>query len=619
MPPACEWPRRGTGNHGILRRSDSSFLRTSPLPGIAAVNAQTLVTETPRTGAAVVFDVLTDLGVAYIFGHTGGAVIPLHVELSKRMKRGAPTPRFILCRQEGGAGHAAEGYARVSGRPGVALATSGPGATNLVTPIADAFKDSIPTVFITGQVPSAAIGTDAFQEVDTLGITRPVTKHNYLVKDIRDLEWMLREAFDLAASGRPGPVLVDICKDVQLQQTAESRPRRERHRLDIAFDTGKADAILEALAAADRPVVKAGGGTISAGAAETLRRFVERFDVPVSTTFNALGAVPYAMPHYLGMPGMHGSIPANYALRDADFILTLGGRFDDRVALKGFSQGKRIAHVDIDPSEIGKTIQPELSLVAGLGPFLDYALASDRGASHPAWIAQVQEWRQRMPAPYVPGSHIKPQAVVETLSSLTGGDATVVTGVGQHQMWAAQYYRFTRPRQWISSGGLGTMGFGLPAAIGAWLAEPSRPVVLIDGDGSFQMNIQELATVVANEIPLKIFVLNNSFLGMVRQWEDMMDDGHHYETCLARESSCDPHCNDIDQSCRHQMPNLVGLQYVYPRLQTRRVRTPEHLADTIAEALAYEGAVLVDIWVDKAEDVLPMVQPGRGLGEMTEG
>ncbi len=583
------------------------------------MNAQILVTEAPRTGAAIFFDVLSALGVEYIFGHTGGAVIPLHVELNKRMKRGESTPRFILFRQEGGAGHAAEGYARVSGRPGVALATSGPGATNLTTPIADAYKDSIPTVFITGQVASRAIGTDAFQEVDTVGITRPITKHNYLVKDVRDLEWVLREAFQLATSGRPGPVLVDICKDVQLSATTERRAPVGRHRPGSPFDAAKADAILDALAAAHRPVVKAGGGIISAGAAEALRQFVERFDVPVATTFNALGAVPYSMAHNLGMPGMHGTIPANYALRDADLILTLGGRFDDRVALKGFSQGKRIGHVDIDPSEIGKTIQPELSLVAELGRFLDYALANGRGAQHRAWIAQVQEWKQRMPAPYGSGRHIKPQAVVEALSRLTGGDATVVTGVGQHQMWAAQYYRFTRPRQWVSSGGLGTMGFGLPAAIGAWLADPTKPVVLIDGDGSFQMNIQELATVVANDIPLKMFVLNNSFLGMVRQWEDMMDGGHHYETCLARNSSCDPHCTDSDQGCRYQMPNLVGLQYVYPRLETLRIRTPEHLDRVIAEALAQPGPVLVDVWVDKTEDVLPMVQPGRGLAEMIEG
>ncbi|MBK5931663.1 biosynthetic-type acetolactate synthase large subunit [Halochromatium salexigens] len=570
------------------------------------------------TGAALLFDVLQDLGVEVIFGHTGGAVIPLHVELNKRMRRGEPVPRFVLCRQEGGAGHSAEGYARASGRVGVALATSGPGATNLATPIADAHKDSVPTVFITGQVPSHAIGSDAFQEVDTVGFTRPLSKHNYLVRDVDDLEWMLREAFALAQHGRPGPVVVDICKDVQLAACLAPHPARRRHRPAIPFEPARADAILEALSSAERPVIKAGGGIIHAGAAAALCRVAERFEVPVTTTFNALGAVPFDAPYYLGMPGMHGSVPANYALRDADLILSLGGRFDDRVAVKDFALGKRIAHVDIDPSEIDKTIKTELHLVASLSAFFDHALASTRQARHPRWLEQVGEWRRQLPLPYGSGDYIKPQAVVETLSALTAGDATLVTGVGQHQMWSAQYYRFQRPRQWISSGGLGTMGFGLPAAIGAWYGRPDRPVVLIDGDGSFQMNIQELATVVANAIPLKMFVLNNSFLGMVRQWEDMMDGGHHYETCLARRHDCDPDCMALDQTCRRQMPNLLGLKQVYPRLETLRVKEPERLHEVLEQALMMAGPVLVDVWVDKAEDVLPMVLPGGRFDTMIE-
>lgn len=571
-----------------------------------------------RTGAAILLDVLNDLGVETIFGHTGGAVIPIHVEINKRLRAGTPVPRFVLCRQEGGAGHAAEGYARAGGRVGVALATSGPGATNLITPIADAYKDSLPTLFITGQVPSRAIGTDAFQEVDMVGLTRPISKHNYLVKDVADLEWVLREAHALAMHGRPGPVVVDICKDVQLTALETANVPRVRHRESVAFDTARADAILEALARAERPVVKAGGGVIHANAALALQRFAERFDVPVTTTFNALGALPFEQPHNLGMPGMHGTIPANYALRDADFILALGGRFDDRVAVRGFAEGKRIAHVDIDPSEIDKTVATDLNLVATLDEFLAHALASGRSARHPEWMTLIAEWRQRMMPPYGQSAFIKPQAAIEVISELTGGEATLVTGVGQHQMWSAQYYRFRRPRQWISSGGLGTMGFGLPAAIGAWYGDPTHPVVLIDGDGSFQMNIQELGTVVANRIPLKMFVLNNSFLGMVRQWEDMMDDGHHYETCLARTAECDPDCIDLDQSCRRQIPNLTGLKYVYPRLKTVRLRDPATLRDDIAAVLAEPGPVLVDVWIDRAENVIPMIRPGHSLEQMIE-
>ncbi|MFZ0790759.1 MAG: biosynthetic-type acetolactate synthase large subunit [Chromatiaceae bacterium] len=571
------------------------------------------------SGAAIFFDVLTDLGVEVIFGHTGGAVIPLHVELNKRMRRGDPCPRFVMCRQEGGAGHAAEGYARVSGRVGVALATSGPGATNLTTPIADAYKDSIPTLFITGQVPSPAIGSDAFQEVDTVGVTRPISKHNYLVKDVGDLEWVLREAHALEIGGRPGPVVVDICKDVQLAARTVANPARRRHREPVPFDYAQADAILGALERAQRPVVKAGGGIIHAGASAALRRFVERFDVPVTTTFNALGAMPFQSPHFLGMPGMHGSIPANYALRDADLILTLGGRFDDRVAVRGFADGKHIAQVDIDPSEIDKTVATDLNLVAGLDAFLEYALETGRGTRHSDWMAQISRWRLQMPKPYLSTPDLlKPQAVIEAVSERTGGDATLVTGVGQHQMWAAQYFRFQRPRQWVSSGGLGTMGFGLPAAIGAWFADPTRPVVLIDGDGSFQMNIQELGTVVAHRIPLKIFVLNNSFLGMVRQWEDMMDGGHHYETCLARTAECEPDCTNVDEDCRRQIPNLTGLKYVYPRLRTLRIRSPAELDAGVAAALADDHPVVVDCWVDKAENVLPMVRPGHSLEQMIE-
>ena len=571
-----------------------------------------------QTGAALFFDLLVELGVEYVFGHTGGAVIPLHVEWNKRMKRGEKTPTFILCRQEGGAGHAAEGYARASGRVGVALATSGPGATNLITPIADAYKDSLPTLFIPGQVPSAAIGSDAFQEVDTVGLTRPISKHNYLVKEVADLRWVLREAFELAQGGRPGPVVIDICKDVQLATVVEHHAKQVRHREPVPFDRARADAIVAALIRAQRPVIKAGGGIIHAGATAALRQVAERFATPVTTTFNALGAVPFDWAYNLGMPGMHGTIPANYALREADLILTLGGRFDDRVAVKNFAAGKCVAHVDIDPSELDKRIKTDLTLTADLNVFLEHALRSPHGARHEAWMEQIAAWRQHMPKAYLVTESIKPQAVIEALSEATGGEATLVTGVGQHQMWTAQYYRFRRPRQWISSGGLGTMGFGLPAAIGAWYAAPGYPVVLVDGDGSFQMNIQELATVAANRIPLKMFVLNNSFLGMVRQWEDMMDQGHHYETCLARSVECKPECTNLDPACRRQIPDLLGLSQVYPRIRTLRLKHPGEVAAGLRAALDTPGPVLVDVWIDKTENVLPMVQPGQGLEQMIE-
>lgn len=597
-------PPVGSGLEPLRRR-----LLIVPLPDMP---------NTTRTGAAILLDVLNDLGVEILFGHTGGAVIPIHVEINKRLRAGTPVPQFILCRQEGGAGHAAEGYARASGRVGVALATSGPGATNLITPIADAYKDSLPTLFITGQVPSRAIGTDAFQEVDMVGLTRPISKHNYLVKDVADLEWVVREAHALTLHGRPGPVVVDICKDVQLATLACPNVPRLRHREAVSFDSVRAEAILAALMQAKRPVIKAGGGIIHANAALALQQFAERFDVPVTTTFNALGALPFELAHNLGMPGMHGTIPANYALRDADFLLTLGGRFDDRVAVRGFADGKCIAHIDIDPSEIDKTITTDLNLVARLDEFLAYALASGQRARHAEWMTQIAAWRERMIPPYGQSEYIKPQAVIELISELTGGMATVVTGVGQHQMWSAQYYRFRRPRQWISSGGLGTMGFGLPAAVGAWYGDPSQPVVLIDGDGSFQMNIQELGTVVANRIPLKMFVLNNSFLGMVRQWEDMMDGGHHYETCLARTTECAQDCMNLDQECRRQIPNLTGLKYVYPRLKTVRLRDPATLREDIAAVLADSGPVLVDVWIDKAENVIPMIRPGHSLEQMIE-
>lgn len=573
-----------------------------------------------KLGAEIVIDVLNELGVEYIFGHTGGAIIPLHAEMNRRMREGRKTPRFVLCRQEGGAGHAAEGYARASGRIGVALVTSGPGATNLVTPIADAYKDSIPCIFITGQVPSAMLGKDAFQEVDMVGITRSITKHNYLVKESDDLAGVLRQAFFIASSGRPGPVVVDICKSALVgPSTVNHQPRRLRgYQPRVAMHRSTADRLLAALVQAQRPVILAGGGVISGEASAELRRFVDHYQLPITLTFMGLGAVPHDHPLFLGMPGMHGTVAANRALRDADFILNIGARFDDRVAVREFGHGKTLAHVDIDATEINKAIPVEYALRANARDFLFHANHPDHLASlsHAAWLDTLRAWKQEHAPGYrAGGNFIKPQQFIEELSRLTCQSSIVVTGVGQHQMWAALFYHYQEPRQWISSGGLGTMGFGLPAAMGACFARPDKTVICIDGDGSFQMNLQELATIAAHRIPVKVFILNNGFLGMVRQWEDMFNQGHHYETCLARTVDCDPACIE-SKECRTPNPNYLNLGRVFPGIETVRITRPGEICQGIERALAYEGPCVVDVWVERTEDVKPMIPPGGRLADM---
>lgn len=571
-----------------------------------------------KTGAAIFVDVLNELGVDCIFGHTGGAIIPVHVEFNQRLKNHQPVPRFILCRQEGGAGHAAEGYARASGKIGVALATSGPGSTNLVTPIADAFKDSLPCVFITGQVPSTMIGNDAFQEVDMVGITRPISKHNFLIKNAKDLAPVLRQAFQIAGSGRPGPVVVDICKDAFLGKATESQQMRSfRHKPEAPFAPQNARLLMEALVQAKKPVIKAGGGVISAEASQALREFIDKYQIPVTLTFMGLGAVDHNHPLFLGMPGMHGTVPANFALKQADFILAIGSRFDDRVAVRDFGKNATIGHVDIDPAEISKTIATVFEVNCNARDFLDFANQLDlqRGDTE-AWTATTREWKRKHALRYEPSDHfVKPQHVIEELSRLSRDNSVVVTGVGQHQMWAALHYDFKEPRQWISSGGLGTMGFGLPAAIGAYFGNPGKTILCIDGDGSFQMNIQELATIAANRLPIKTFIINNGFLGMVRQWEDMFNQGNHHETCMLRNADCDPACVE-SKECRMPNPNFLHLDRTFPGIQTLRVVRTAELRPALEQVLSDDRPYVVDIWVDRTEDVRPMIPPGGSLDDL---
>jgi acetolactate synthase-1/2/3 large subunit len=575
--------------------------------------------QAPKSGAEILVDVLNELGVEYLFGHTGGAIIPIHVELNTRMERHQQVPHFILCRQEGGAGHAAEGYARASGKVGVALVTSGPGSTNLVTPIADAYKDSTPCVFITGQVPSTMIGNDAFQEVDMVGITRPISKHNYLIKNAEDVNGVLRQAFYIARTGRPGPVVVDICKNALLGRVVNGHKARtlKSYHPTVKLNEEEAHALLEAMLSAKRPVIKVGGGVISANASRELRQFVEKYNIPVTQTFMGLGALNHDHPLFLGMPGMHGTVAANYALKNADFILAVGSRFDDRVAVKEFGRGITVAHVDIDHAELGKNIASRYELLASARDFLKYANKADlKGRDIATWINTVHSWKEKYALKYEANTQfVKPQYLIEELSRLTNQTSIVVTGVGQHQMWAALFYNFQEPRQWISSGGLGTMGFGLPAAIGAYYGNPNKTILCIDGDGSFQMNIQELATVAANRIPLKVFILNNGYLGMVRQWEDMFSEGHHYETCLVRTIECDPACVN-NMECRTPNPNFLHLGKVYPGINTLRISKTEEVRPALEKMLSDNEPYIVDVWIDRTEDVKPMIPPGGSIDDI---
>ena len=538
-----------------------------------------------------------------IFGFPGGAVLDIFDELYRREMKN------ILVRHEQGAIHAADGYARASGKVGVCLVTSGPGATNTVTGIANAFMDSIPVVVLTGQVATSLIGGDAFQEVDITGITRPCTKHNFLVRRIEDLGRTVREAFHIARSGRPGPVLIDIPKDVTRAQIEESAiswtVNLPNNGNKTSIDEGCAKA-LDMIRKSEKPLILSGGGIMLGRAWDELKQFVQTLNIPISATLMGLGGFPAKAPQWLGMPGMHGTYYANMAISNCDLLIAIGMRFDDRVTSKldAFAPHAKVIHIDIDPASIDKFVKTHLSITSDCKPVLQLLnkwIAEDNfvipAAQTKAWHDQIETWKKHAPLSYCKSDKIKPQAVVETLYRLTGGKAIITTEVGQNQMWAAQFYHFDYPNSFISSGGLGTMGFGFPAAIGAQVACPDRVVVDIAGDGSIQMNIQELATAVNYNLPVKIVILNNGFLGMVRQWQELFY-GRRYSHSNIR-----------------NVPDFVKLAEAYDAVGLRATR-PEEVEPILKTGLETDRTVVMDFHVEPEEGVYPMVSPGAALTDM---
>lgn len=559
------------------------------------------------TGAEMVVRCLLEQGVRTVFGYPGGAVLYIYDELFKSKEL-----RHILTRHEQGAVHSADGYARVTGEVGVALVTSGPGATNAVTGLATANMDSIPLVCISGQVPTALIGNDAFQEADTVGITRSCTKHNYLVQDVRDLARTLREAFHIARTGRPGPVLVDVPKDVtnQVGEFTEFSGSVDirSYRPTLTGNARQMKKAVELIREARRPVIYSGGGVIlSHGGAEALRKFVLALDVPITSTLMGLGGFPADDPHFMGMLGMHGTYEANMAVSHCDLLIAVGARFDDRVTGKiaEFAPEAKIIHLDVDPTSIAKNVRVDVPIVGDVALVLremtPMVAAPEFRRARPdlaPWWAEIVRWRERECLRYPARTDvIQPQMVVETLHRLTGGEAIVATDVGQHQMWAAQYYALRRPRRWLTSGGLGTMGYGLPAAIGAKAAFPEEPVVLITGEGSLQMNIQELATARQYGLPVKVAILNNGYLGMVRQWQEFFYGSRYSESDMT------------------VTPDFVKLAEAYGAVGLRAER-PDEVEAVIREGLASKETVLMDFRVNREANVYPMVPAGAGLKEM---
>lgn len=569
-----------------------------------AANARTM------TGADMVIEALAENGVDTIFGYPGGAVLPIYDAIFSQKKI-----KHILVRHEQGAGHAAEGYARSTGKVGVCLVTSGPGATNVVTALTDAMLDSIPMVCIAGQVPTFLIGTDAFQEADTTGITRACTKHNYLVKNIDELPHIIHEAFHVARSGRPGPVLIDLPKDIQFASSAyveKNKAQIHGYQPKTRPDADAIEAAIELLASAKKPVFYTGGGIINAGvkASEALTQFVQMTGAPITSTLMGLGAYPASDKQWLGMLGMHGTYEANWAMHDCDVMVCIGARFDDRVTgrLDAFAPNSKKIHIDIDPSSINKNVRADIGIVADAGQAIEAMMDvwKKRGfkfdqSAMQGWWKKIEEWRAVQCLNYQPSKDvIKPQYALERLRHFIEKDKRdcfISTEVGQHQMWAAQFLKFDKPNRWLTSGGLGTMGYGLPAAIGAQVAHPGALCIDVAGEASILMNIQEMSTAVQYNLPVKIFILNNQWMGMVRQWQELL------------------HGERYSQSYTESLPDFVKLAEAYGGIGLR-AETPDQLDDVIQKMLASDKVTIVDVCVDQKENCFPMIPSGKAHNEM---
>ena len=566
------------------------------------------------SGAEIVFKCLEDQKVDHVFGYPGGAVLPIYDELKNHSSL-----KHILVRHEQGAGHAAEGYARSTGKPGVVFVTSGPGATNVVTALTDAFMDSVPLVCISGQVPTHLIGTDAFQECDTTGITRPCTKHNWLVKNIKDLSKTIHEAFEVATTGRPGPVLVDIPKDVQFQKTSYkkyNKQKKSNSNSNNLFSQEDINKLIKLMSQSSKPIFYTGGGVVNSGpkASELLRELVSLTGFPITSTLQGLGAFPGNDNQFLGMLGMHGSYEANNAMHDCDLMINIGARFDDRITGKidEFSPKSKKVHIDIDPSSINKNVKVDLPIVGDVAQVISSTIktikkvkpgfAKSNKQKISKWWEKIQKWRSIKSFDFVNSTEtIKPQYAVQRLYELTKNkDTYITTEVGQHQMWAAQHYKFDKPNRWMTSGGLGTMGYGLPAAVGVQVAHPNKLVVDIAGEASVLMTMQEMSTAVQYSLPIKIFILNNEYMGMVRQWQELLHEKNYSESYTAA------------------LPDFVKLAEAYGCVGIR-AKTPDELDDKIIEMINTDRPVIFDCMVDKEENCFPMIPSGKPHNQMLLG